>query len=77
MSSGSRISEIRTLTFDRLYLDRIPPSIRVIQEYSKNDKPITKFISTESKELIEEYITNHRKRILKTRLNRTPGLKKK
>jgi len=77
MSSGSRLSEIRTLTFDRLHLDRTPPQIRVIQEHSKNDEPITKFISSESKELIEDYITNHRKRILKTRKNRTITIKTK
>ena len=70
MTSGSRIEEIRTLTFDNLYLETDPPSFRVTKEHSKTGRPITKFFSDEAKHYLKEYLDKDRDKILITRTNR-------
>lgn len=70
MTSGSRIDEIRTLTFDNLHLETDPPSFRITKEHSKTGRAITKFISYESKQYLNEYLEKDRERVLATRTNR-------
>lgn len=70
MTSGSRIDEIRTLTFDNLGLEKDPPSFRISKEHSKTGRAITKFISYEAKHYLNEYLKKDRDRILATRTNR-------
>jgi len=70
MSSGSRIEEIRTLTFDNLHLETNPPSFRIPKEISKTNRPITKFFSEEAKYYLNEYINKNREKKLETRINR-------
>jgi integrase len=77
MSSGSRIEEIRTLTFDNLYLNSDPPSFRITKEYSKTGRPITKFFSYETLDFLKEYLDKDRDRILVTRINRARNQKSK
>jgi len=76
MTSGSRVDEIRTLTFDNLFFDTDPPSLRITQEHSKTGKPITKFITPEAKYWIEQYLQD-RDKILETRINRARNQKTK
>jgi len=54
MTSGSRIEEIRTLTFDNLFMDSIPPSFKITKEHSKTGRTITKFFSDEAKYYFKE-----------------------
>lgn len=71
MTSDSRIDSILKLTFNNLHLETNPPTIYIPPEDEKNEKAITKFISYEAKEWLGRYIEKDRKRILKTRINRT------
>jgi hypothetical protein len=77
MSSGSRVEEIRTLTFDNLYLNTDPPSFRVTKEYSKTGRAITKFFSYEALDFLKQYLDKDRNRILLTRINRARKQKSK
>jgi hypothetical protein len=77
MSSGSRVEEIRTLTFDNLYLNTDPPSFRITKEHSKTGRPITKFFSYEALDFLKEYLDKDRDRILVTRINRARNQKSK
>jgi integrase len=77
MSSGSRVEEIRTLTFNNLYLNTDPPSFRITKEHSKTGRAITKFFSYEALEFLKQYLDKDRDRILLTRLNRARNQKTK
>jgi len=76
MTSGSRLKEILYLTFDNLYLETEPPSFRIPSELSKNGRPVTKFITTEAKYWLEQYLKN-RDNTLQTRINRAKNQKTK
>ena len=57
-SSGMRIGEALSLELDDIYLSESPPRIKVRGENAKNGNGRTTFISSEAKELVEQYLEN-------------------
>ncbi len=57
-SSGIRIGEALSLEMDDIYLNEVPARIHIRGENSKNGNGRTTFVSSEAKELLEEYLQN-------------------
>ena len=66
LSSYSRIKQVIEIEFEQLNLESDPPQIRFYCDDEKNGKPITKFISTEAKEHIKEYLPHREKYLILT-----------